>query len=156
MFKLKNILNKTIVKMTMCADRSLFAELLVGESYEVVRVESRICLSSSLNCCVAVVWFTDFMNCDTDFLENKLTTSLQACTPSTHVYSVLELRLVPQFSNQAPPGAQQLSLSDFLMAAHLWHTGVILVAVTVGVDITNISNKHRRLPLHQTLLGLHK
>merc|ERR1719174_3631420 len=90
-----------------------------------------ICLSPSLNCCVVVVWFTDFMNCDTDFLENKLATSLQACTPSTHVYSVLELRLVPHFLNQAPPGAQQLSLPDFLMAAHLAHTGAILVAVTL-------------------------
>ena len=82
---------------------------------------------------MVVVWFTDIMYCDSDFPEAKITTSLQACLPSIHVCSVLEFPLVPQLSDQAPPGAQQLSLPDFLMAAHLGHTGAILVAVTAGV-----------------------
>ena len=120
----------------------------MGESYEVVRVESTICLSPSLNCCVVVAWFTDFMNCDTDFLENKLATSLQACTPSTHVYSVLELRLVPQFLNQAPPGAQQLRLPDFLMVPHLEHMEpivfVTVVAVTADVVMWVLRQKKKQ------------
>ena len=78
------------------------------------------------------------MNCDFALPENKLTTSLQVCTPSTHVCSVLKLPLVPQFLNQAPPGAQQLSLPDFLMTAHLGHTEAILVTVTAGVDMQTL------------------
>ena len=90
-----------------------------------------VCFSTSLNCCVV-------MNCASALPENKPTTPLQACTPSSHVCSVLELPLVPQLLNQAPPGAQQLSLPDFLMAAHLGHTGVILVAVTAAVDMQKL------------------
>ena len=93
-----------------------------------------------------IVWFTDFMNCmncASALPENNLTTSLQACTPSTHVCSVLELPLVPQFPNQAPPGAQQLSLPDFLMEAHLGHMGAILVSVTVDIDMQTPVNERR-------------
>ena len=82
-----------------------------------------------------VDWYTGFINCASAWTENKLATSLQACKPSTHVYSVLELPMVPHFSNQAPPGAQQLSLPDFLMAAQLGHTGAILVAATASLDV---------------------
>ena len=105
----------------------------MGTSCTEPRVESMVWCSASFNGSVVVVWFTN-MNCASALPDNKLKTSLQARAPSTHVCSVLELRLVPQFSNQAPPGAQQLSLPDFLMAAHLGHTGAILVVVTVGVD----------------------
>ena len=52
--------------------------------------------------------------------------------PSNHVYSVFELSAVPQFSNQSPPGAQQLTLPDFLMVPHLEHMDPIVVTV-VGV-----------------------
>ena len=86
---------------------------------------------------MVLVWFTN-MNCASSLPENKLATSLQACKPSAHVWSVLELSLVPQFSNQAPPGAQQLGLPDFLMIAHLGHTGALLVAVTTGVDMQTL------------------
>ena len=92
-----------------------------------------VCFSTSPNRCMGVVWFSN-MNCASALPENKPTTSLQACLPSSHVCSVLELPLVPQFSNQAPPGAQQLSLPDLVMAAHLGHTGAILVAVIADVD----------------------
>ena len=107
----------------------------MGESHAAVAVE--LMLSCSI-CCVLVVWFTDIMKCVSALPEDKLKKSLQACLPSTHVYSVLELRLVPQFSNQAPPGAQQLSFPDFLMTSHLGHTGVILVTVTAGVDMQTL------------------
>ena len=78
------------------------------------------------------------MNCGSALPEAKLTTSLQACMPAIHVCSVLELPLVPQFLNQAPPGAQQLSLPDLWMTAHLGHTGAILVAVPAGVDMQTL------------------
>ena len=96
-----------------------------------------VCCSTSFNCFVVVVWFIN-INCDFALPENKLTTPLQACTPSTHVCSVLELPLVPQFLNQAPPGAQQLSSPDFFMTAHLGHSRAILVAVTAGVDMQTL------------------
>ena len=107
---------------------SLSLEFLVG------KVGSVTWCSTSFNCCVVVVWFT-VMNCDSALTNSKLPTSLQACNPSNHVWSVLELSLVPQLLNQAPPGAQQLSLPDFLVAAHLEHTEAILTAVTAGVDM---------------------
>ena len=94
------------------------------------RVESMACFSTSLNGCVVVVWFIN-MNCASALTENKPTTSLQACTPSNHVYSVFELSAVPQFLNQAPPGAQQLILPDFLMVPHLEHMKPIVVTVAV-------------------------
>ena len=63
---------------------------------------------------------------------------LQACTPSTHVCSNFESPESPQFLNQEPPRAQQLSFPDFLMVPHLKHierVGVAVVVVTAGVDI---------------------
>ena len=126
-----------IVKRKICNSWSLSLEFPVGTSYSVSRIESMICFSTSFNCCMVLVWFTN-MNCASSLPENKLATSLQACKPSAHVWSVLELSLVPQFSNQAPPGAQQLGLPDFLMIAHLGHTGALLVAVTTGVDMQTL------------------
>ena len=77
------------------------------------------------------------MSGDSSLPENKLTLSLQAFLPSNHVCSVFELPLAPQFLNQAPPGAQQLCLPDFLMVPHLGHMGPIafitVVAVTADV-----------------------
>ena len=120
--------NKILVKTRMCDSCQLSLQFPAGTSYAAVRLEST-------NGCVVVVWFTD-MNCASTLPENKFaTTFLQACAPSTHVWSVSELPLIPQFSNQAPPGAQQLSLPDFLRAAHLGHMGVIFVAVTAGVGV---------------------
>ena len=125
-------MNKTLVKTTMYDSWSLSLEFFVWALYRcVARVGSMVCFSTSLNCCVV-------MNCASALPENKPTTSLQACTPSSHVCSVLELPLVPQFSNQVPPGAQQLGLPDFLMTAHLGHTGAILVTVTAGVDMQTL------------------
>ena len=72
------------------------------------------------------------MNRDSDSSENKLTASLQACNPSNHVCSVLELLIVPHLLNQAPPGAQQLSLPDFLVVPHLEHMEPIDVSVVAG------------------------
>ena len=78
------------------------------------------------------------MNGDSSLPENKLTPSLQALLPSNHVCAVLELSLAPQFLNQAPPGAQQLSLPDFLMVPHLEHmepivdTVIAVAAVALG------------------------
>ena len=131
---LKNTMNKTM----MCDIWSLSPEFhVVTSPYTCARVESMFWYSTSFNCSVVIVWFTN-MNCGSALPEAKLTTSLQACMPSTHVWSVLELPLVPQFSNQAPPGAQQLGLLDFLMTAHLGHTGAVLVTVTADVDMQTL------------------
>ena len=127
-------MNKTLVKTAMHDDSwSLSLKFFVGTvSTYSARVESMVCFSTSPNRCMAVVWFIT-INCASALPENKPTTSLQACLPSSHVCSVLELPLVPQFSNQAPPGAQQLGLPDFLMTAHLGHTGEVRVAVAADV-----------------------
>ena len=99
--------------------------------------------STSLNGCVVIVRCIN-LNFASSLPENKLTASLQACAPSSHVCSVLGLPLVPHFSNQAPSGAQQLDLPDFLMTAHLEHTGAVLVAVPTGVDTHTHTHTHAR------------
>ena len=64
---------------------------------------------------------------------------LQAFTPSDHLRTKLLLPSPPQFLNQAPPGAQQLSLPDFRNAPHVGHVIVFevidggLADVLIGV-----------------------
>ena len=61
---------------------------------------------------------------------------LQTSTPSDHLCSTLLLPSPPQFLNQAPPGAQQLTVPDFRNVPHLGHVIVrSVVDVTDGVLI---------------------
>ena len=53
---------------------------------------------------------------------------LQARMPSAHVYLAFELP--PHFLYQAPPGAQQLDIFDFLMVPHLGQVIPFVVAAT--------------------------
>ena len=46
---------------------------------------------------------------------------LQAFTPLDHLCSTFLLPTPPQFLNQAPPGAQQLTLPDLRNVPHLGH-----------------------------------
>ena len=63
-----------------------------------------------------------------------LSLRLQAVTPSNHLWSTFLLRAPPQFLNQAPPGAQQLCLPDFVNVPHLGHVIVLaIVEVMAGV-----------------------
>ena len=61
--------------------------------------------------------------------------SLHAQIPSCHVWPRFACPTLPQFPNQEPPRAQQLSLPDFLMVPHTWQTGLVGVVVTTGVGI---------------------
>ena len=59
---------------------------------------------------------------------------VQAATPSNHMWSTFWLPTPPQFLNQAPPGAQQLILLDFVNVPHLGHViGLAIVDVMLGV-----------------------
>ena len=60
----------------------------------------------------------------------------------------------PQFSYQAPPGAQQLSLPDFLKVPHLRHTGLI---GTSGVHMWVLVTENREIDITPTSkhFGLH-
>ena len=76
----------------------------------------------------------------------------------------------PQFLNQEPPRAQQLSLPDFLMVPHLKHVrpvGVMVVVVAAGVDwhadigqrneeagVTFKHHLHNHMSLHSVSRGL--
>ena len=46
---------------------------------------------------------------------------LQASTPSNHLRSARLFAAPPQFLNQAPPGAQQLTRPDFANVPHFRH-----------------------------------
>ena len=67
---------------------------------------------------------------------------LHASTPSNHVCSKFESPGFPQFLNQAPPPAQQLSLPDLLLVPHLGHTiaGSIfdVVAGDMGEEVETV------------------
>ena len=50
----------------------------------------------------------------------------------------------PQFLNQAPPGAQQLTLPDFLNVPHLGHIiALAIVEVRILIDVRIISSRSR-------------
>ena len=57
----------------------------------------------------------------------RLNLRLQAATPSDHLGPTFLLPTSPQFLNQAPPGAQQLALPDFLNVPHFRHVIVLTV-----------------------------
>ena len=73
-------------------------------------------------------------------MELTLDLHLQACAPSDHLW--LAFLLPPQFLYQAPPGAQQLTLPDFLNVLHLWHINVLtIVEVMIVIGVRTISSR---------------
>ena len=67
-------------------------------------------------------------------MSTSLNLRLQAATPSNHLWSTFLLYPPPQFLNQAPPGAQQLLLPDFVNVPHLEHVvDLVVVEVMLGV-----------------------
>ena len=62
--------------------------------------------------------------------------------PSNHVCSNFESPEFPQFLNQTPPKAQQLSMPDFFMVPHFAHTGLGVIVlggvVAAGIDMWTI------------------
>ena len=61
--------------------------------------------------------------------------------PSSHVYLNSGLSLRPQFPNQAPPGAQQLSLLNCLKLPHLEHLGLGVVVILAVVSLAAGGNE---------------
>ena len=64
--------------------------------------------------------------------------SLQAQMPSDHVWSTFVFPASPQFLNQEPPRAQQLSLPDFLVVPHFAHVPLLFTAerlVVAGASV---------------------
>ena len=69
-------------------------------------------------------------------MPSTLNLRLQASTPSNHLCSTFLSWAPPHFLNQAPPGAQQLTLPDFANVPHLGHVIVLaIVEVIAGVPI---------------------
>ena len=61
--------------------------------------------------------------------------------PSKCVWSNFGSPSSPQLLYQAPPGAQQLRLPDFLLTAHLGHTDVIVSVMQGIVAVSNHTGK---------------
>ena len=61
---------------------------------------------------------------------------LQACAPSDHLWSAF--LLPPQFLYQAPPGAQQLTLPDFLNVLHFGHVTSLLEVMASVLVLTGV------------------
>ena len=78
---------------------------------------------------------------------------VQAVTPSNHLWSKILLRTPPPFLNQAPPGAQQLSLPDFSNVLHFGHVislpgvmdVVLMLTSTVACSKCGTFTKSRRV-----------
>ena len=66
--------------------------------------------------------------------------------PSNHVYSPFAFPALPHFLYQAPPGAQQLRLPDFLLVPHFGHAelGLLVVVVVEAADAIN-RLKHKKI-----------
>ena len=62
-----------------------------------------------------------------DSTKTKVAEPAQDWTPSNHVWSNRVSPASPQFLNQAPPRAQQLSSSDFWVILHLRHLLLLLL-----------------------------
>ena len=95
-------------------------------------------------------WSEEFMlPCCTAFCFCPITIfdccALQAWMPSCHVCWRFVLPVAPQFPNQEPPRAQQLSLPDFAIVPHMKHTESMVVVVAANVWIQEvIINKKRK------------
>ena len=63
--------------------------------------------------------------------------------PSAHVYLAFELP--PHFLYQAPPGAQQLDIFDFLMVPHLGHP---LLGFAVTATAVVVANEYMHTHIH--------
>ena len=68
---------------------------------------------------------------------------LQASTPSDHLWPTFLLPALPQFLNQVPPGAQQLTLPDFLNVPHLGHAIVLAIVPRTISSRTGIHSRRR-------------
>ena len=62
---------------------------------------------------------------------------MQACVPSNHVCSYLVSPGDPHLSNQDPPGAQQVSLPDFLSTPHFLQALGSCVPGFIGSEYSN-------------------
>ena len=72
----------------------------------------------------------------------------QVFTPSDHVCAAFPWPEVPQFWNQAPPGAQQLTLPDFLKVPHFEHAMILripeaMTGVLAEMDTGNLATSSR-------------
>ena len=78
--------------------------------------------------------------------------ALHVSMPSYHVCLSFVLPVAPQFPNQDPPRAQQLSLPEFLIFPHLRHEKLIVVVETnvCKGGITNTKELSLRTPLPAT------
>ena len=75
-----------------------------------------------------------FINLGKDASALASNLHVQACTPSDHVCSAFVLPEPPQLLNQEPPGAQQLTLPDFLKVPHFEHAIIVPIdEVMTGV-----------------------
>ena len=69
---------------------------------------------------------------------------LQAPMPSNHLWPTFSLPTPPHFLNQAPPGAQQLSLPDFLNVPHREQTilfAMVEAMIVIGVRANRSRSK---------------
>ena len=88
---------------------------------------------------VRLVWLSN-TDCTCDLSESiPAKACVQACMPSNHVYSAFAFPALPHFLYQAPPGAQQLRLPDFLLIPHFGHTelGLLVMVVVAAADVIN-------------------
>ena len=82
-------------------------------------------------------------------MASALDLRLQASTPSDHLCLAFLLPTLPQLLYQAPPGAQQLTLPDFLNVPHFGHVilyltevmDVVLMLIGVAIDARTISSR---------------
>ena len=92
-------------------------------------------------------------------MPQALNLRLQASVPSNHVCPTFLLPTPPQRLNQAPPGAQQLTLPDFLNVPHLGH--VIVSAIDEGIIVIGVrtissrSGNGRRVTMAGVGAGTH-
>ena len=137
--------NKATKRVTKVTIWSQDLELAVGASCILVTKEW-----TTSSCCAVDVWLIEMWF---TFLVTKgsLSSFLQASTPSFHVCSKLESPVLPQLWYQEAFGAQQLSLPNLSIIAHLGHIKLVTAADFVRVWTTVIHRKFDSVVNNETM-----
>ena len=125
------------MQVTMCGIWWSDLEFATGAWWCSLATEETLWFSTESSCWDMRVWLID-MWFTTVAAKDNPSACLQALKPSVHVCSKFGSPGRPQFLNQEALEAQQLSLPNVSLNAHLGHTTLVTATACVGIGATAI------------------